>query len=570
MSDTESHCPLPMESLANEDRLAGIQIRIDNLLDLYGSPQGSVAHFLCDAHPEDNIAFRFVDRDLTEREMTFGELRELSERFAAGLAQLGVKPGDRVATLMGKTADLVVAVLGIWRLGAVQVPLFTAFARPAIELRLTASRTRVLVCDSDQRAKIDAESSANFQVITCRSDDEQDRGVFRESDLDFAELLNSATLGFPTAALGGDAPMIHIFTSGTTGRPKGVVLPIRFLATTRAYMEFSLDVRADDRYWNAADPGWAYGLFFGLVGPMCLGITSLLLNAGFSAELTMKVISRFGITNLAAAPTVYRSLRASGLDRTTGLQLRCASSAGEPLTPEVNLWAREWLGVEVFDHYGQTEQGMMVSNPHHPDLRSPLRAGSMGQDAPGWRTAILALDDDVPLPTGEVGRLAVDLERSPLAMFSGYDGDEERSKEKFSRDGRWYFTGDTARKDQDGYVYFSSRDDDVIIMAGYRIGPIEIESILSSHPAVEECAVIAAPDEVRGELLEAFVTVGSSFEPSAQLAGELQELVKTNYGAHAYPRRVHFVKSLPKTASGKIQRFALREKRRDEIVNSGK
>ncbi len=245
MSDTESHCPLPMESLANEDRLAGIQIRIDNLLDLYGSPQGSVAHFLCDAHPEDNIAFRFVDRDLTEREMTFGELRELSERFAAGLAQLGVKPGDRVATLMGKTADLVVAVLGIWRLGAVQVPLFTAFARPAIELRLTASRTRVLVCDSDQRAKIDAESSANFQVITCRSDDEQDRGVFRESDLDFAELLNSATLGFPTAALGGDAPMIHIFTSGTTGRPKGVVLPIRFLATTRAYMELGCAARHD-------------------------------------------------------------------------------------------------------------------------------------------------------------------------------------------------------------------------------------------------------------------------------------------------------------------------------------
>ena len=308
----------------------------------------------------------------------------------------------------------------------------------------------------------------------------------------------------------------------------------------------------------------AYGLFYAVVGPLCLGARSLLPHAGFSAELTAQVLSGFEVTNFAAAPTVYRSLRASGVTRPDGLQLRRASSAGEPLTPEVNQWASDWLGVEVFDHYGQTETGMLICNHHHPALARPLRPGSMGQDMPGWRSVVLDTDRDDPAPSGTLGRIAFDLEASPLAWFPGYDGDPERSAEKFSSDGAWYLTGDAGTKDADGYVFFSARDDDVMIMAGYRIGPFDVESVLATHPAVAECAVIAAPDEIRGEVIEAYVALRSGHIGSESLTVELQQLVKDQFAAHAFPRRVHYVDELPKTPSGKIQRFILRQQRRQE------
>jgi acetyl-CoA synthetase len=207
---------------------------------------------------------------------------------------------------------------------------------------------------------------------------------------------------------------------------------------------------------------------------------------------------------------------------------------------------------------------MLVCNHHHPDLRRPLRPGSMGQDLPGWTSVILETDSDTPARPGTVGRLAMDLQASRLAWFTGYDGDPGRTSEKITADGRWYLTGDTAAKDEDGYVYFSARDDDLIIMAGYRIGPFEVESALAAHPSVAECAVIATPDDVRGEVIEAFVVLRSGHEQSEQLAAELQQFVKDRYAAHAYPRRVHFVEDLPKTPSGKIQRYMLRDRRRTE------
>jgi acetyl-CoA synthetase len=538
--------------------------RIAGYLALYGSPSASLAHLMCDSHPPTDVAFRFVEPDLSYGEMTYGDLRQESERFAAALAALDVHAGDRVATLMGKTREYVIASMAIWRLGAVQVPLFTAFAPPAIELRLTASRTRVVICDPDQLSKINAIPDRSFHIITCTGDSTNAAPLVPD-EFDFSSLIAAHDPGFPAAALGGDAPFIHIFTSGTTGTPKGVVVPTRALAAFRTYLDVSLDVRPGDVYWNAADPGWAYGLFYAVVAPMCHGVPSLLLRAGFSPDLTVDVLSRFGVTNFAAAPTVYRALRASELPPPDGLKLRCASAAGEPLTPEVNQWAPGWLGVEVFDHYGQTEAGMLVCNHHHPDLRQPLRSGSMGQDMPGWRSAILKPSAEEPAAPGTVGRLALDLNASPLAWFTGYDGDPQRTGEKISQDGRWYLTGDTAAKDEDGYVYFSARDDDLIIMAGYRIGPFELESVLAAHPAVAECAVVAVPDEVRGEVIEAFVRLRAGEEASESLAQTLKQLVRENYAAHAYPRRVHFVDELPKTPSGKIQRFVLRERRRVEL-----
>jgi acetyl-CoA synthetase len=360
--------------------------------------------------------------------------------------------------------------------------------------------------------------------------------------------------------------MVHIFTSGTTGTPKGVVLPAFGLAAVHAYLEFGLEVRDDDVYWCAADPGWAYGLYYAIIGPLALGVRSLLLDAPSSPHLIWETLSRYGVTNFAAAPTVYRTLRAAAADRPE-LELRRASSAGEPLTPDVNEWATRDLGIAVHDHYGQTEAGMLINNHHHPDLARPLKAGSMGRTMPGWSVEVLDVDRDEPAAPGTVGRIAVDWPASALAWFHGYYEAPEATASKFSADGRWYYTGDTASIDSDGDFHFTSRDDDIIIMAGYRIGPFEVESVLNGHPAVLESAAIAVPDEIRGELLEAHVVLNAGYDASPELEVELQQLVKQKLAAHAYPRHVLFAETLPKTPSGKIQRFVIRDQRRRELAS---
>jgi acetyl-CoA synthetase len=245
--------------------------------------------------------------------------------------------------------------------------------------------------------------------------------------------------------------------------------------------------------------------------------------------------------------------------------LRKASSAGEPLTPEVNHWAEQRLGLTVHDHYGQTEAGMLINNHHHPVVRRPIKPGSMGQAMPGWKAAILHGERDEEVGPNEIGRVAMVIPESPLAWFKGYEGDPDKTAEKFAGGGRWYVTGDTGSVDDEGYFNFSARDDDVIIMAGYRIGPFEVESAMATHPAVAESAVIAIPDEVRGEVIEAYVVLRTGHSPSGKLEREIQQWVKTRYAAHAYPRAVHFVGTLPKTPSGKIQRFVLKQQRRREL-----
>jgi acetyl-CoA synthetase len=535
--------------------------RIRQLMDTYSSPAVCAAERLCDRHDPASLAYRLVAPDLTARDISYGELRHDSERFAACLTDLGVRPGDRVATLMGKSREYLVALMGIWRLGAVHVPLFTAFAPPAIALRLNGSRARVVICEAAQQAKLAPSehipAPSPWRVITT--------GAPSDGMFGFDALLESAQAGTPAAAMGGDAPFIHIYTSGTTGNPKGVIVPLRALAAFHAYAEFGLGVRADeDVFWCAADPGWAYGLYFGILASFVTGVRSILLEGGFTPELTIAVLDRQGVTNFAAAPTVYRALRSSGL-KPQNVGLRCASSAGEPLTPEVNEWAETALGVPVHDHYGQTEAGMLINNHHHPAVARPIKVGSMGHAMPGWTATVLHETRNEEVRAGKLGRIAMRLSECPLAWFNGYDGDVTKTAEKFTEDGRWYLTGDTGRMDEDGYFYFSARDDDVILMAGYRIGPFEVESVMARHPAVAESAVIAVPDEIRGEVIEAYVVLREGELPLPELERDIQQLVKREYAAHAYPRQIHFMAALPKTPSGKIQRFLLKQQRINEL-----
>ena len=537
--------------------------RVSELLAVYDRPDADAADLLCDRHPADAVAFTVVEADLSASDLTYGHLRRESARFAAALAGLGIGPGDAVGVLMGKSAELVVALLGIWRRGAVHVPLFTAFAPPAIAMRLEASGARVVVTDADQAPKLESAGDGRQVVVV--------GGAPEIGQLSFRELLAAQTGDEPEAAsvaVGGDGPLVLLFTSGTTGTPKGVPVPVRALASFHAYLEFGLDVSADDVFWNAADPGWAYGLYYAILGPLAAGRRSLLLHAGFSPALTWQVVERFGVTNVAAAPTVYRALRADPTPVPAGLRLRRASSAGEPLTPEVITWAEEHLGVPVRDHYGQTEHGMVIVNGWADAVRAPVRPGSMGRPLPGWSAAVLDDTATTVLPPGQVGRVAIEVAGSPLLWFTGYADAPEKTAERYTDDGAWYLTGDAGSVDADGFFSFSARDDDVIIMAGYRIGPFDVESVLVTHPRVMETAVIGVPDALRGEVLEAFVVLRSGDRGDEQLAAELQQLVKEQFAAHAYPRTVHFVDELPKTPSGKVQRYVLRRRRRTEVTDA--
>jgi acetyl-CoA synthetase len=542
---------------------AGVAARISSLIATYSARDASAALLLCDRHDPSSLAYRIVDPNLQARDLTYGELAESSKRLAASLAGLGFGRGDRIATLMGKSAEYLIVLIAIWRLGAVQVPLFTAFGAPAIAVRLRASGTKLVICDAVQRAKLKPgkamPADPPWRIVTT--------GQGQPGDLAYEALeqLGSPMASAPT--LGGDVPLIEIYTSGTTGTPKGVLVPVRALASFQAYAEFGLDLRSADVFWNSADPGWGYGLYFGVLAAFTTGGAGMFLSSGFSPATTYDVLGRFGVTNFAAAPTVYRSLRNSDHPVPLGLKLRCASSAGEPLTSEVNEWARAALCVTIHDHYGQTEAGMLINNHHHAALHRPIQGGCMGQSMPGWTADVLQVDADAPAGAGEVGRLAMYLNESPLAWFRGYIGEPKKTAEKFSADGRWYITGDLARRDSDGF-YFASRDDDVIVMAGYRIGPLEVEAAILTHPAVAECAVFALPDALRGEVIDAAVVLRQGQSPSERLTRAIQTQVKTEYAAHAYPRRVHYVAELPKTPSGKVQRFILRDQLRQAAAGS--
>ncbi|NGP07942.1 AMP-binding protein [Rhodococcus sp. 14C212] len=538
------------------------EARVRELLDRYDTADACAAQLLCDGHPADAVAFTVVEADLSATDLTFGYLREQSSRFAAALADLGVEPGDHVATLMGKSADLVVALLGIWRRGAVHVPLFTAFAPPAIGFRLQASGAKVVVSDADQVGKLapgeDIPADAPWQIVVAGHAEGGAAGI----GVSFADLVASHSADDPrgaAVAVGGHGGLVQLFTSGTTGTPKGVPVPVRALASFHAYLDFGLDVREDDVFWNAADPGWAYGLYYALLAPLAAGVRSLLLHAGFSAALTWQVMEKFGVTNFAAAPTVYRSLRADSAPVPESISLRRASSAGEPLTPDVVAWSEQTLGAVVRDHYGQTEHGMFVVNAWADGLREEVRPGSMGKPLPGWSCAVLSDDSDDIAAPGVPGRVAIDTHASPLLWFTGYVDAPEKTAQRFTEDGRWYLTGDAGQVDEDGFFYFSARDDDVIIMAGYRIGPFDVESVLVMHEHVVEAAVVGMPDQLRGEVLEAFVVLRDGVDGTEELEAELQQLVKRKFAAHAYPRTVHFVPRLPKTPSGKIQRYILRQ-----------
>lgn len=517
--------------------------RVNEIIEAFDSPDVSAPDQFCDAHDPQAVAFSLVDGSLVATPVTFGELADRSRRAAAVLHSLGVRKNDRVASLMGKGVDLPSLILGAWRLGAVYVPLFTAFGADAVGDRLARAEVKVVVTDERQRSKI---LDGPWQVLVTGTRDGQDS---------FDRLLGEIDPWVGQAPMGQDVPLVHMFTSGTTGKPKSVVHPKMYVAGWVSYLEAGLGVSSSGTFWSAADPGWAYGLYTAIIAPLAAGITSMMTTETFQPAMAWQVLDRLEVTDFAAAPTALRAMKAVA-PVAVPAHLARVSSAGEPLTPDVLEWTKS-LGVPVHDHFGQTEIGMPAGFPHQPSIEVPVQPQAMGVSLPGWTVVVLDVERDERAPDGVTGRLAIDVARSPFFTFTGYGVDRDQRGDRFVGNGAYYVTGDLATND-DGVLRFSSRDDDVILMAGYRIGPFEIESVLLAHDAVREAAVVATPDEVRGEVLCAFIVAAQDAEVGDELVTEIQQWVKTSYGAHAYPRRIEFVDTLPKTESGKIQRAVLR------------
>lgn len=499
----------------------------------------------CDRHAaEGGVALYWERHDGACAQYTFADLQQRAARLANVLKAQGVGPGDRVAGLLPRTVELLVTVLATWRLGAVYQPLFTAFGPKAIEHRLHSSGARVVVTDRTNRPKLD-EIEGCARIITV--DAQAGSG-----DLDFHTALDAASADCAPVLLSGEAPFLLMFTSGTTGPAKPLEVPLRAIVAFQGYMRDAIDLRPEDNFWNLADPGWAYGLYYAVTGPLALGQATTFFDGPFSVESTCRVIDKYAITNLAGSPTAYRMLIAAGQAFAEPIKgrLRVVSSAGEPLNPEVIRWFAEHLQVPIHDHYGQTELGMVLCNHH--GLRHPVHLGSAGFAIPGHRIVVLD-EQQHELPPGQPGILAVDREQSPLCWFGGYHGVQTKAFV-----GKYYLSGDTVELNQDGSISFVGRSDDVITTSGYRVGPFDVESALIEHPAVIEAAVVGKPDPERTELIKAFVVLASGVEGTPELAENLRQHVRQRLYAHAYPREIEFVGELPKTPSGKLQRFILR------------
>ncbi|ANK79584.1 MAG: AMP-binding protein [Rhizobiales bacterium NRL2] len=498
----------------------------------------------CDRHAgSGRVAVNYEGADGTSRAITFEELRDRSAQVASLLAKHGVGPGDRVSGLLPRIPELVALVLGVWRAGAVYQPLFTAFGPKAIDHRLKTSGAKVVVTDPENRPKLD-EVEERPVIMTIGG---------HGGDVDFNAAADAEPARFEPVMRKGSDGMLLMATSGTTGLPKGVKVPLSALPAFAAYMKFGLELLPDDVFWNIADPGWAYGLYYAVTGPLLLGHQTTLHDGPFSVDSTVRIVKKLGVTNFTGAPTAYRMIAAGGGEALATMkgQIRVASSAGEPLNPELMRWWEANVGSHLFDQYGQTECAMVLMNHH--GLGHDVHPGAAGLPMPGFALAVVD-DEGRPVEKGRHGILAVDLKRSPYMFFEGYLGREGQDWV-----GDYYLTGDTVEENQDGTISFVGRSDDVITSAGYRIGPFDVESALLEHPAVAESAVVGKPDPERGEIVKAFVILTAGHDGTDALAEELRQHVRQRLGKHAYPREVAFPDSLPKTPSGKIQRFLLRK-----------
>jgi acetyl-CoA synthetase len=480
-------------------------------------------------------------------EIGYGTLRERSNRLANVLAARGIGRGDRVAILLPQSPAVAVSHIAIYKLGAVALPLAMLFGVEAIAYRLADSGARALITNAQGLAKL-AGARADGLDLVLSLDGAADGAE------DFHAQLARAASDFTPVATAADDPALMVYTSGTTGPPKGALHAHRVLLGHLPGIEVPHEFlpQPGDRFWTPADWAWAGGLLNVLLPALHYGVPVVAHKfEKFDPEQAYALMARMGVRNAFIPPTALRMLR-SVPPPAGALRLRSVGSGGEALGAETYEWGKSALGVTINEFYGQTECNLVLSSCAAIGVSRP---GAIGKPVPGHRVAVIRPDGARCAP-GELGQIAI--ARPDPVMFLEYWGKPDATRDKFIGD--WMTTGDQGVTDEDGYVRFIGRDDDVITSAGYRIGPTEIEDCLIRHPAVALAAVVGKPDAVRTEIVKAFIVLKSGHAPSEALAADIQGFVRTRLSAHEYPREVAFIEQMPMTTTGKVIRRLLRQR----------
>jgi acetyl-CoA synthetase len=512
----------------------------------------NIAADVLDKHEPSRLAMFWEDWQGNERSLTFGDMQALTNRTANALRDHGVGEGDRVAVMLPPLPEAAATFLATYKLGSILLSLSILYGDESIAHRLRDCAAKVIVTNAANGGRIER----------IRADLPELKHVLLVDEA-FGRAVAQASDRFETLDTPADQPAQIYYTSGTTGLAKGIVHAHRYLL---AHNEFELvhDVRGDEVFHSTGEWAWIAGIIPGILGPWRFGapIAVYARRGGYDPQQTLYVLEKYSVRNLFATPTALRAMAALGdvSDRCPNVSLRLACAAGEPLNPEVISWFAGQFGIPVMDFYGLSESYPLCAN--YPTM--DIRPGSMGKPTPGWDVALLD-DDEQPVPADETGEICLRSRTNPHYPL-GYWNCPEDSKRVFG--GEWFHTRDVARQDEDGYVWYEGRNDDVIISAGYRIGPFEVESALVAHPKVVEAAAIASPDGLRGHIVKAFVRVLPDAEPSDELAREIQSFVRDRLSAYAYPRAIEFVDDLPKTLTGKIRRIELREREAESATPS--
>ena len=516
-------------------------------------PRFNIAEAVCGRHARtspDAPALIYEQADGSVRTWRFGEIEEAANRFANALAHLGVVRGTIVGIHLPQRPESLIAHVAVQKLGGIGLPLFNLFGPDAIEYRLRDSGARVIVTTASGLERLrevikDIETLAHVVSVD---------GPGGDTSHAFWELVERASAGRVTADTGPDDPALLMYTSGTTGNPKGVLHAARVLLGHLPGVALPQDMfpQPGDRFWTPADWAWAGGLLDVLLPSLYHGVPVVgAARAKFEPDWAFAFMARHGVRNVFMPPTALRLMRQVPDPRARfGYDVRSIGTGGEKLGEDMIAWGQETFGLTLNEFFGQTEVNLVVGNS---GTLFPVRAGSMGRAIPGHAVEIVDDAGNV-LPPGQPGIVAV--RRPDPVMFLEYWGRPEATAEKFRGD--WCLLGDIAVKDEEGYFWFQGRDDDIISSAGYRIGPGEVEECLQKHPAVALAGVIGAPDPVRGEIVVAFVVPAPGVEPSEALAGEIQSFVRERLAAHEYPRRIRFINEMPMTITGKIRRVDLR------------
>src|SRR5699024_8983522 len=512
---------------------------VEKAFSWYDTGKVNMAHECIDRHVDEGkgekVALHYKD-DQRQESYTFSEMKSKSNKAANVLKdKANVEKGDRVFIFMPRTPELYFALFGILKIGAIVGPLFEAFMEKAVGDRLENSEAKVIVTTNSLLPRIPVDKLPNLETIIVVDNDVD--GAY----VDFNSEFEQASDQFETEWLDLDDGLILHYTSGSTGQPKGVLHAQKAMLVHYISGKYVLDFKDDDVYWCTADPGWVTGTSYGIFSPWLNGVTNCIAGGRFSPEAWYGMIEEFKVTIWYTAPTALRMLMSAGDDIVEKFDLsslKSILSVGEPLNPEVIKWAKGVFGLRVLDKWWMTETGghMIVNYPS-----MDVKLGSMGKPLPGVEASIID-DQGNELPANRMGNLAIK-KGWPSMMISIWNNPEKYDSYFI---GDWYVSGDSAYKDEDGYYWFQGRVDDVIMTAGERVGPFEVESKLVEHDAVAEAGVIGKPDPVRGEIIKAFVALRPEFEASDELKEEIRKFVKEGLAAHAAPREIEFKDKLPK------------------------